>query len=86
MQDKDATQPSLPHQEPHVETRTEEFTELPDAAAAKAELGLGVRDARREAALLAARRHDAEAMGLDPESVAEIFETVLRVSRRVQGG
>ncbi len=55
------------------------------AAAAKAELGVGVRDPKREAALLAARRRDAEAMGLDAESVAGIFEAILRFSRKVQG-
>jgi prephenate dehydrogenase len=54
------------------------------AAAAKAELGLAVRDPRREAALLAARRRDAEALGLDPSSVGEIFEAVLHFSRKVQ--
>jgi prephenate dehydrogenase len=54
------------------------------AAAAKAELGLAVRDGRREAELLAARRRDAERLGLEPEGVADIFEAVLRYSRRVQ--
>jgi prephenate dehydrogenase len=55
------------------------------AAAAKAELGAGVRDARREAALLAARAGEAEARGLDGESVREIFEAILRFSRKLQG-
>jgi prephenate dehydrogenase len=54
------------------------------AAAAKAELGLAVRDPRREAELLAARRREAERLGLDPEGVGEIFEAVLRFSRKVQ--
>jgi prephenate dehydrogenase len=54
------------------------------AAAAKAELGLAVRDPRREAALLAARRREGEALGLDPDSVTAIFDAVLHFSRRVQ--
>jgi prephenate dehydrogenase len=54
------------------------------AAAAKAELGLAVRDGRREAELLSARRRDAERLGLDPEGVGGVFEAVLRFSRRVQ--
>jgi prephenate dehydrogenase len=56
------------------------------AASAKAELGLAVRDARRGAALLASRRRDAEALGLDPESVGAIFEAVLHFSRKLQEG
>jgi prephenate dehydrogenase len=55
------------------------------AAAAKAELGLAVRDPRREVELLAARQRDAERLGLDPASVAAIFDAVLRFSRQVQG-
>ena len=55
------------------------------AAAAKAELGVGVRDARREALLLDARRRDASRLGLDEAAVGEIFEAVLRFSRKVQG-
>jgi prephenate dehydrogenase len=56
------------------------------AAAAKAELGLAVRDPRREAALLAARRRDAELLGLDPSAVGAVFEAVLGFSRKVQEG
>ncbi len=56
------------------------------AAGAKAELGVAVRDPRREAALLASRRRDAEERGLDPDSVGEIFEAVLRFSRKLQEG
>jgi prephenate dehydrogenase len=56
------------------------------AAEAKVELGVAVRDARRETALLAARRRDAEALGLDPDAVAEIFSSVLRFSRKLQEG
>jgi prephenate dehydrogenase len=54
------------------------------AAAAKAELGLAVRDGRREAELLAARRREAERLGLDPDAVSSIFEAVLGYSRRLQ--
>ena len=54
------------------------------AARAKAELGVAVRDPRREATLLAARRRDAEERGLDPDSVGEILEAVLRFSRKLQ--
>jgi prephenate dehydrogenase len=43
-----------------------------------------VRDARREAALLEARRREAARLGLDPEAVGGIFEAVLRFSRGVQ--
>lgn len=54
------------------------------AAVAKADLGAPVRDARREAELLDARRRGATQLGLDPESVSEIFEAVLRFSRQLQ--
>ncbi len=56
------------------------------AAAAKAALGLAVRDPRREAALLSARRRAAALLGLDPEGVGAIFEAVLGFSRKVQEG
>lgn len=55
------------------------------AAAAKADLGVAVRDPRREAALLEARRREAEKLGLDPDAVASIFEAILGFSRKVQG-
>jgi chorismate mutase len=45
-----------------------------------------VRDTRREAALLTARREEAARRGLDAESVGDIFDAVLRFSRKVQGG
>lgn len=54
------------------------------AAAAKADLGLAVRDARREEALLAARRREATDLGLDADRVAAIFEAILGFSRGVQ--
>jgi prephenate dehydrogenase len=54
------------------------------AGRAKAGMGLAVRDARREAELLARRREWAEANGLDPATVESLFEQVLRYSRRVQ--
>lgn len=55
------------------------------AAAAKADLGVAVRDARREAALIEARKREALELGLDPESIAPIFEAILGFSRKVQG-
>jgi len=54
------------------------------AARAKAELGRGVYDPQREALLVAARRLTAVELGLDPDSISEIFEAILRFSRRVQ--
>jgi prephenate dehydrogenase len=51
----------------------------------KAALGVAVKDARREATALEARRRWAEEQGLDPDSVEEIFEAILRFSRAVQG-
>jgi prephenate dehydrogenase len=54
------------------------------AAEAKADLGAPVRDARREAALLEARRRQAEQLGLDAGAVADIFDAILRFSRQVQ--
>jgi prephenate dehydrogenase len=54
------------------------------AAKEKARIGRPVRDAAREAELFEARRRWAEERGLDPASVAEIFEAILRFSRHVQ--
>jgi prephenate dehydrogenase len=54
------------------------------AAAAKAELGAAVRDPRREAELMEARRTEAAHLGLDAESVGRIFEAILSASRKVQ--
>jgi prephenate dehydrogenase len=53
-------------------------------AAAKADLGVPVRDARREAELLDARRREAERLGIDPEGVTAIFEAILDFSRKAQ--
>lgn len=55
------------------------------AGRAKAELGSPVLDPGREARLLEARREMAEAKGLDPEAVADLFKDILRLSRRTQG-
>lgn len=55
------------------------------AARAKADIGAPIRDPRREAALLDARRRTAETLGLDPSAVADVFESILRFSRKVQG-
>jgi prephenate dehydrogenase len=54
------------------------------AAKAKAELGHGPHDPRREADLLADRRRRGQALGLSPDDVTELFEAILRFSRRVQ--
>jgi prephenate dehydrogenase len=54
------------------------------AARAKATLGRGIVDRRREGEVLAARRAKAEALALDPEDVEGIFRAVLRFSRRAQ--
>ncbi len=51
------------------------------AAHAKADIGHGVRDPAREAALLATRCAMAEALGLDGQAVGEIFAAVLSFSR-----
>ena len=54
------------------------------AGRAKAQLGQPILDAEREARLLADRRAWAEALHLDPEAVEELFQAVLRFSRRAQ--
>jgi prephenate dehydrogenase len=54
------------------------------ARRAKARLGLGIVDSVREVELLGNRRVWAAAEGMDPEGVAEIFEAILRASRRAQ--
>lgn len=54
------------------------------AARAKAGLGEGVRDPAREARLVRDRRRWATELGLDPESVSQIFHAILRFSRRLQ--
>ncbi len=54
------------------------------AGRAKASLGVGVRDLRREAQLLSERRAWAEAAGIDADIMTALFEEVLRFSRRIQ--
>jgi prephenate dehydrogenase len=54
------------------------------AARAKADLGEGVRDPAREVRLVRERRRWATELGLDPESVSQIFHAILRFSRRLQ--
>jgi prephenate dehydrogenase len=54
------------------------------AARAKAGIGEGVRDPGREARLVRERRRWATELGLDPESVSQIFHAILRFSRRLQ--
>ena len=50
----------------------------------KAELGQRVYDPAREARLLEERRRAAEARGLDPAGIDDIFQAILRFSRRIQ--
>ena len=54
------------------------------AADAKAGVGRGIRDPDREQRLLQIRRAAAAELGLDEDAVAEVFEAVLRFSRRHQ--
>jgi len=54
------------------------------AGRAKSDLGMGVRDPRREAAVLASRREWSERLGLAPEGVEDIFQAILRLSRSMQ--
>lgn len=54
------------------------------AAQAKSILGHGVLDPTREAELRNARRSWAEELGLDRDSVDDVFQAILRFSRRVQ--
>ena len=54
------------------------------AGRAKAERGLTVRDPERERALLDQRAQWAEDRGLDPHSIRDVFEAILRLSRSVQ--
>jgi prephenate dehydrogenase len=56
------------------------------AAKAKADIGRGIRDPRREEALLAARRAWAGELDLDAGSVEEIFWAILRLSWNLQHG
>lgn len=54
------------------------------AARAKASVGRGVRDPRREEQVLSARRESAEALGLDPDATSEIFRSIMNLSRAHQ--
>ncbi len=55
------------------------------AGRAKAALGAPVLDPVRETAVMAERRAWATAAGLDPETATDVFQTVIRASRRDQG-
>jgi len=55
------------------------------ARKAKALMGAGVHDPTREAALLDERRTWAADLGLDGESIEDVFRAVLRFSRSLQG-
>lgn len=54
------------------------------AARAKAEVGKGVRDPKRETDLLHRRRDIANSYGLDPDAVEGVFQSILNFSRRHQ--
>jgi len=54
------------------------------AARAKAEVGKGVRDQKREADLLTRRRDIADSYGLDADAVEGVFQSILNFSRRHQ--
>ncbi|MDA0667615.1 MAG: prephenate dehydrogenase/arogenate dehydrogenase family protein [Planctomycetota bacterium] len=54
------------------------------AARAKAEVGKGVRDPKRETDLLHRRRDIADSYGLDPDAVEAVFQSILNFSRRHQ--
>lgn len=54
------------------------------AKKAKANVGRGVRDGQRETQLMIDRRTWGDEVGLDEQSVAEIFDSILRNSRRIQ--
>lgn len=54
------------------------------AGEAKAGLGVGVRDARREAGMLEYRRQWAEEAGIEADAVTPVFEEIIRLSRRLQ--
>lgn len=56
------------------------------AARDKARLGQPVRDPLREEQLVEARRRWAEARGLEPSGVAQVFEAILSWSRSIQDG
>lgn len=55
------------------------------AGRAKAAMGAAVLDPQRESALMRDRRAWAQDAGLDPGVAEEVFQTILRASRRVQG-
>ncbi len=54
------------------------------AARSKEQLGVGVRDADREARVLAERRRWAEERGIDPRAVEDLFQVILSQSRALQ--
>ena len=54
------------------------------AARAKAGIGEGVLDTGREVRMVRERRRWATELGLDPDSVIQIFQAILRFSRRLQ--
>ena len=90
--DLGARAPELAETREHIDAVDRELLDLIARRAAlarrvgqiKGEKSLPVRDPTRERQLLAARRAWAEALGLDPDGVAGLFERLLTLSRDVQ--
>jgi len=90
--DLDARSPELQKTRSHIDAIDRELIELLSrraalaerAAAVKSSIGHGVTDAAREAEVLETRRRWGEELGLDPDSIDELFRSVLRFSRRHQ--
>lgn len=90
--DLGALSPELRETRVHIDAIDREITgllaqraELAERAAhAKSILGHGVLDPAREAELRNARRSWADELGLDPDSVDDVFQAILRFSRRAQ--
>ncbi|MEO6420125.1 MAG: prephenate dehydrogenase/arogenate dehydrogenase family protein [Polyangiaceae bacterium] len=90
--DLGARSPELRETRVHIDAIDREITgllarraELAERAAqAKSTLGHGVLDPVREAEVRNARRTWAEELGLDPDSVDDVFQAILRFSRRAQ--
>lgn len=90
--DLDARSPELKETRSHIDAIDREIIELlarraslaERAAAAKHSIGHGVTDTAREAEVLETRRRWAVELGLDPDSIDELFRSVLRFSRRHQ--
>lgn len=90
--DLGARSPELRETRMHIDAIDREITGLlarraalaARAAEAKSTLGHGIVDPAREAELRNARRTWAKELGLDPDSVDDVFQAILRFSRRLQ--